>query len=261
MPDAFNTHLMRTLNAATLVDGHLTPAEMKFLFMLGSHKTSPGVVLEIGSFKGKSTVILSEAAKLAGDELVHAVDPLTQPSITCPQTSKHHTREEFYANMETHQVNVKFYEMYSHELALEWKEPLRLLWIDGDHTYKGAQSDILDFKQYLQPGAIVAFHDVLNGHVGPLQVFAHEVVQNESFGACGVVGSIGWAQYIGDHENRHTKEKKKLYAQLTKLLPNLTYVNESKLHKFGFKVRRLYIPHQCMEPDVFLAKLDKFESS
>ncbi len=258
MLDTFDEQWAKTLVSAKEVGGHLTASEMKFLFLLGRTKICQGVVLEIGSFKGKSTVILAEAAKLVGDDLIYAVDPLTQPSITCPQTPTHNTREEFYANMKEHQVNVIFHEMYSHELAAEWDKPIRLLWIDGDHTYKGAQSDVLNFVKYLEPGAIIAIHDVLNGHIGPLQVFAHEIVLNDNFGACGVVGSIGWAQYIGDHENHHHPQKKKLYAQLVRILPHLANIEGSKLNKFGFKVKRLYVPHKGLAPDIFLSRLDHF---
>ncbi len=99
------------------------------------------------------------------------------------------------------------------QLAEVWppNKMIRLLWIDGDHTFKGTHSDFDRFKRFLSPGAIVAFHDVLHAYSGPASVFCEEVLASESFGAWGLCGSIGWAQYCPDKSKQQgVKSKKKL---------------------------------------------------
>ncbi len=256
LPAEFNDTLDAAIQAVTSIDGHLTNREMKFLFTLGALRTSPGVVLEIGSFKGRSAVLLSKAVQLAGDETIYAVDPLTLPSATDPKTDKDTTRDEFYANMKKHDAKVVFYEMFSQELAGKWDRPLRLLWIDGDHTYKGASNDFLGFSRHLQAGSIIAFHDVLNGHTGPLQVFAHEVVLDKRFGACGIVGSIGWAQFVGNRINNHGEEKESLYVRLIKLLPHIIKTKRTKPGKIMFKIKRAFISHGEITAQEFVSKID-----
>jgi len=84
LPENFHRTLTEVLEIIKKVDGHLARRECKFLFLLGACPTAPGAVLEIGSFKGKSTIVLAKAVQLAGDAKVVAVDPLTAPSPTDP---------------------------------------------------------------------------------------------------------------------------------------------------------------------------------
>lgn len=66
------------------VEGFLSKKEMHFVFLLGAVQSCQGEILEIGSFKGRSTILLSKAAALANENRVVAVDPLTSPSVTDP---------------------------------------------------------------------------------------------------------------------------------------------------------------------------------
>lgn len=257
IPDNYYNERDAVLGIVDKIDGRLTLKEMQFLFMLGTIRTAEGELLEIGSFKGKSTVLLSCAAKLTGSSRIYACDPLTQPSETDPVVSYKGTRHEFYDNIEQHTKGVEFFEMPSQELAKKWNHPLRMLWIDGDHTFKGAQSDFLGFSDYLQEGGIIAFHDVLNGFTGPLQVFTNEVLQDKRFGACGIVGSIAWSQFLGSRPNRHLQEKERLYIQLTGLLPHLAKRDRNRIDKLRFKLKRTLIPHNLLTAEEWVGKLDK----
>jgi len=71
--------------------------------------------------------------------------------------------DDFVANLKAAGVleRVEIKRVYSHELAREWKDSIRFLWIDGDHTYEGAKADLDMFRPYLVHGAVVAMHDVL----------------------------------------------------------------------------------------------------
>jgi predicted O-methyltransferase YrrM len=254
IPENFIAKKTDALKVSGSIDGHLTMRERDFLFSLGAIKTANGEILEIGSYKGRSTFLLWKGAELAGDEKIFAVDPLTLPSETDPKESKV-IKGEFYNNVSTFTIKVDFFEMLSEELAKKWQKPLRVLWIDGDHTYKGAQKDFLNFAAFLHPGAIIAFHDVFNGHTGPLQVFIHEVVQNKNYGACGIVGSIGWAQYIGENTNHHLQEKERLYIKLLTLLPHINKLKRSRWDTFRFKLKRSFIPHDTLPVEKWISRL------
>src|SRR2546429_8130962 len=80
-------------------------------------------------------------------------------------------------------------------LARDWRRPIRLLWIDGDHQYEAVKRDLALFRPYLAPGAIVAMHDVLGTWPGPLRAFVEDVLGSDDFGPAGCFKSIGWAQY------------------------------------------------------------------
>ncbi|MDQ2746112.1 MAG: hypothetical protein M3T96_02510, partial [Acidobacteriota bacterium] len=84
LPENYDSFVEKLLEEAATVEGFLSADEMRFLALIAACPTAAGDVLEIGSFKGKSTVILAKAAALAGDTRIYAVDPLTAPSATDP---------------------------------------------------------------------------------------------------------------------------------------------------------------------------------
>lgn len=49
------------------------------------------------------------------------------------------------------------------------------LMIDGDHTYSGAKNDFKIYSQFVKPGGIVAFHDIIDSESHRRQgCFVHE---------------------------------------------------------------------------------------
>ena len=61
--EAFTENL---LNEIQTVEGYLAPNEIRFLALLAACPTATGEILEIGSFKGKSTVILGKIGRACG---------------------------------------------------------------------------------------------------------------------------------------------------------------------------------------------------
>ena len=178
--------------------GHLTEREAKFLMLAAAAAPASGAILEIGSFKGRSTVGLGLIAKHYGRGPVVAVDPFTSPSSTDPAIgAQRSTFDDFQANV--HRAGladvVEPHRMFSRELAATWSRPLRLLWIDGDHTYEGATEDIRLFRPHLAEGGILAMHDVLSRFPGATRAFLELVLRSDDFGPTGFCGSTGWAQY------------------------------------------------------------------
>jgi MMP 1-O-methyltransferase len=256
LPDGFDQFTENLLAEIAGVEGYLAPNEIKFLALLAAVPTAQGEILEIGSFKGKSTVILAKAAALAGgDGMVTAVDPMTAPSETDPDLrGADSSYADFQKNLETHGVNfrVDFYPLFSRELAQTWEKPLRLLWIDGDHTYKGTRLDFEGFAPHLADKGIIAIHDVLHEFDGGVRVFMEHVLLNPNFGACGFVGSIAWAQYLADEKEAavYRDRKLKLYAKLARLIPFVVMRNGGLkgFEKKRYKLARTMVPHGAADP-------------
>lgn len=259
LPEGFGPFVEKLLSEIESVEGYLAPNEIRFLALLAAVPTAAGDILEIGSFKGKSTIILAKAANFAGDAMVVAVDPMTAPSETDPDLrGAESSYADFQRNIETHGVNfrIDFYPLLSHELAKTWEKPLRLLWIDGDHTYHGTRLDFEGFAPHLADKGIVAIHDVLHEFDGGVRVFMEHVLLSPNFGACGFCGSIAWAQYLADESeaSKYRDQKLALYKKLARLIPFVVMRNGGLkgIEKKRYKLLRTMVPHGAVDPQKWI---------
>lgn len=178
--------------------GYLSEREARFLMTAIAVTPADGANVEIGSFKGRSTVGLAIVADALGLEPIDAIDPHTSPSATDPfLNGADSSYDEFLASVTRAGVSahVTPHRAFSGDIAATWSGPIRFLFVDGDHTYEGAHADIELFKPFLADGAVVAMHDVLGTFEGSLRVFVEDVLDSDDFGPAGFSGSIGWAQF------------------------------------------------------------------
>ena len=227
--------------------GFLTEREARFLALVAACAPAQGVILEIGSFKGKSTVGLASVALRYGLGPVITVDPHSGPSITDPDVGpKGSSWDDFRASLRAAGVEsaIEAHRAYSRDVAPGWTRPIRFLWIDGDHTYRGAKEDIDLFRSHLVPGAIVALHDVLHTFEGPVRVFAEELLNSDLFGPAGLCGSIGWAQYRPSDGAEWRDQRLALRRRVARLIPFVRDGREpTGLGKLRYKVWRGLVPH------------------
>jgi len=258
VPPSFRQFTDELLKEVLPVEGFLSPREMQFLMLLAACPTADGEILEIGSFKGKSTILLARSAALGDGAVINAVDPMTAPCETDPDLRGDKTSlDDFTRNIGEHGVSdrVVLHQMLASELAPSWTRPLRLLWIDGDHTYAGTKSDFDGFAPHLVDNGIVAIHDVLHGFEGGARVFCESVLLSPKFGACGFCGSIAWAQYHSDPmlSDKHRTRKLKLYKRLSRVIPYIAFGNELRgWKKTMYKMFRSRIPHSAVDPQDWL---------
>ena len=258
LPENFERFTEKLLKEIETVEGYLSPNEIRFLSLLAACPTAMGEILEIGSFKGKSTVILAKSALLNGGAKVHAVDPMIAPSKTDPDLrGAASSLPEFTKNIKEKGVaeRIELHQTFSYKLAKTWKEPIRLLWIDGDHTYRGTKLDFEGFEPHLVDGAIVAIHDVLHEFDGGIRVFMENILLSPNFGACGCVGSIGWAQFQEDGQLtlNQCEWKLKLYRRMSKLIPYVVFEKTPKgFEKKKYKLLRSRVPHGAISPREWL---------
>lgn len=227
--------------------GFLTEREARFLALVAACAPAQGVILEIGSFKGKSTVGLASVAMRYGLGPVVTVDPHSGPSVTDPDVGASGSSwDDFRAALRTAGVEsaVEAHRAYSRDLARGWNRPIRFLWIDGDHTYRGSKEDIDLFRPHLVNGAIVALHDVLHTFEGPVRVFAEDLLDSDEFGPAGLCGSIGWAQYRPSDGGRWRDERRALRRRVGRLLPFVKDgLEPTGVRKLRYKLWRGLVPH------------------
>jgi predicted O-methyltransferase YrrM len=266
IPPRFDAQSEAIIRFLSRFDGLMTRRELDFLILLAAAPSTTGDILEIGSFKGRSTILLAKAATLASqsDSKVIAVDPLEGDALwQSAEKGVTSVAAEFHSNLDAAGVRdrVEFHQTYSDKLAANWPagRTLRVLWIDGDHTYGGAKTDWDCFSPHLADGGIVAFHDVMHGFDGPTRVFAESVLTSNRCGAAGVVGSIGWAQFHADPAKaaRHQEANRTLAAKLGKVVPYVAAGTEPRgLQRLLFRLRRWQVPHAAVTAEEWCGTLD-----
>ncbi len=241
--------------------GYLSEREARFLTLAAVCAPAEGAIVEIGSFKGRSTVGLAYVTRHYGLGKVVAVDPHTSPSPTDPDLGGQRSSfEEFLANLRRAGVAdwVESYRLFSRELAKTWNRPIRLLWIDGDHTYEGAKQDLALFRPHLATGAIVAMHDVLGTFEGSLRVFVEHVLGSDDFGPAGYCGSIGWAQYrpADGRAPRFRRSRRLLAWPASHLIPVARAGRVATgFNKWRYKFWRALAPHGAVDPVAWVAQV------
>jgi len=236
--------------------------EARLLGTIAACTPARGAIVEIGSFKGKSTVMLATVAARFGLGPIVAIDPHNFNSAELAGFRKDpgaSSYEEFLSNIEAAGIanHVEVRREYSTDVAQLWKRPIRFLWIDGDHSYKGAKADFDGFFPHVAPGGIVALHDALHAFSGPIRVFVEEMLRSDQFGAAGFVNSIAWAQYRPEDGVRFGKRRASLARTAARLIP---YVADDRelhgLRKMLFKLNRARVPRNGISPEKWAAMLD-----
>ncbi len=153
------------------VHGFLSLAEAELLYRLTSEVPANGVIVEIGSYQGRSTVCLGLGAKEHG-AWVYAVDPHYDYEVDGTHYSMA-DNQYYYANLAKFGVGdvVRTLNTTSFHAVCNWKvdhDWISLLWIDGSHEYEYVSEDFRLWSQYIH-GKIV-MHDTAGYHPGVTQM-------------------------------------------------------------------------------------------
>jgi predicted O-methyltransferase YrrM len=127
----------------------------------------PGRIVEIGSFRGRSTIVLRRAA--APDVEVVAIDPHgggdRGPQQIAPDPALGEAdHEAFHANLRRAGVDegVRHVRRPSQDALGEVEGEVALLYVDGAHRYGPARADIERWGERVAPGGTMLVHDAYN---------------------------------------------------------------------------------------------------
>lgn len=162
--------------------------DVKFLSSLAK-EANHGAIVEIGSFKGKSTAYLASGCKNSGKGLkVYAIDPHI---LGTEQLFKENINKLGFSDIVIPLV------MMSEEAAKQWNQSISLLFIDGDHDNEAVTKDFLLWEPWLVEGGVIAFHDKFVAgsayHGGPAKVIRDYILKSNRFGRLVVVGETLFA--------------------------------------------------------------------
>lgn len=164
------------VKVADAAKGWLHPEEGPALNAYASQCVGPFV--EIGSYCGKSTVWIGDAAEHAGTVLFaidhHRGNPEMRPGNDChdPEVldadGRHDTLPVLRLTLATAGLEdvVIPVAAASHTLAPHWNTQIGFLFIDGGHDAISCQRDADQWTPWIRPGGIVVFHDATIVNIG-----------------------------------------------------------------------------------------------
>jgi predicted O-methyltransferase YrrM len=153
------------INQLESIEGHTNLRQCATLFYLAYTSTkTAGRIVEIGSFKGKSTCWMAKALQLANaNEKIAAIDPHinTHNIKNVPAYKEDSSFDDFLKNLKDYGVTqyVEPIKQTSEAAAKNWNQPIKLLFIDGSHIYDDVMLDLKLWEPWLNIGGIVAMHD------------------------------------------------------------------------------------------------------
>jgi predicted O-methyltransferase YrrM len=162
------------------IEGFLHDFEGYALFTLAAIGDGIGEIVEIGSFMGKSTCWLAAGAKKASREKVTAIDhfrgspehqaggPYENRTIVTMHTTFYMFQENIAKMQLSDYVNPVV--ATSEEAVSNWNRTVRLLFIDGDHSYNNTKKDYELWSPFVCERGYICFHDV-GAWPGPTQFY------------------------------------------------------------------------------------------
>jgi predicted O-methyltransferase YrrM len=152
------------LHAVAGVAGWMTDDQARRLWDRAASVPPRGRIVEIGSYQGRSAIVLARAAA-DGVEVV-AVDPHAgndrgPQEIRGSVDEGERDHQAFLANLERAGVRdrVRHVRLGSAEAGREVPGPIDLLYIDGAHRYRPARDDIRAWGARVAGGGTLLIHD------------------------------------------------------------------------------------------------------
>ena len=139
------------------IKGYLGLNEGFLLFKIVRSLRENSAIVEIGSFKGKSTCFIAEGI---GDKKMQffCIDPWKDGLMQEKGDAIFH---EFLQNTKKYRDRFSILRGFSHEVIKEWPvhRKIDFLWVDGDHSYEGVKKDILNWIPLVKKNSFICFHD------------------------------------------------------------------------------------------------------
>lgn len=205
--------------------------EGEFLYNVAKNCLGKGVIVEIGSWKGRSTIWLGKGSKAGSGVTVYAIDPHVGSPVHRQMYGKVRTFEEFKKNVKMANVDdvVVSIVKTSEEAEKDWNnQPIEFLWIDGNHEYEFVKLDFDKWSPYLTDGGIIAFHDTVHSPE-VRRVIIEDIFKSRNFINIKLIGSITLAQKI--EKNLLKDRLKNKYS----LLARYVYELSSKIKWYFLK--------------------------
>ena len=189
-----NHTLAAALEQVRDVQGWMSPDQAERLYRAAASTRAGDQIVEIGSFQGRSTIVLAYGAPTG--VAVVAIDPHAG-NDRGPQEIEGYAQqaagdhEQFNANLAAAGVadRVRHVRQFSDTAHSEVEGLIDVLYIDGAHRYTPARADIVDWGARVAPGGTMLIHDSFSS-VGVTLAILRELMWGTRFRYVGRARSL-----------------------------------------------------------------------
>jgi predicted O-methyltransferase YrrM len=179
---------------AAKVEGWMSEAQGRRLYAAAAGARPGGRIVEIGSFRGRSTIVLASAAP--PDVEVIAIDPHAgndrgPQEIEGFGAAAAADHRAFLANLEAAGVadRVRHVRAFSIDAHGEVEGPIDVLYVDGAHRYGPARADLVAWGGRVADGGTLLIHDAFSS-IGVTLAIARELLVGRRFRYVGRTRSL-----------------------------------------------------------------------
>lgn len=183
-----------TLVAVADVSGWMTDGQARRLWERAADVPDGGRIVEIGSYHGRSAIVLARAA--ADDVEIVAIDPHAgndrgPQEIHGSANEGERDHQAFLENLDRAGVQgrVRHVRVPSQAAPPDVLGPIDLLYIDGAHRYRPARDDIRVWGARVSPGGTMLIHDAFCS-VGVTGAIMSQLLSSRDVRYVGRVGSL-----------------------------------------------------------------------
>jgi predicted O-methyltransferase YrrM len=210
------------LRAVEGIAGWLTDEQARLLYERAAALPAGARIIEIGSYHGRSTIVLARAAPEA--EII-AIDPFAAETIATRERVREADvgatdLERFEENLERAGVRerVRHVRAFSSDALAQVDGEIDLLYIDGAHDVRNALADIRGWGARVRTGGTMVIHDSFSA-VGVTVAQVVGLLLNDEFAYVGRSRSL--AEYRREHVQSKTVNAVRQAAQLPWFARNL----------------------------------------
>ena len=132
--------------------------ESLYIDMVGRFDNA--VFVEIGCWKGRSTVFMADRITLSGKNIKFFAIDIWEPFVQEDGIIFHSTYDEFLENIEPVKDTITSIKGSSHEVYKQFADKsIDFLFIDGNHDYEPCLKDIQLWMPKMKDGSVIAGHD------------------------------------------------------------------------------------------------------
>lgn len=150
-----------------------------------------GCIVEVGTYRGGSTVFLGHGSLDGNKVQIYAIDPHERFVGVLGGQFGPQDRTAFYKTMLASGCSeiVSLINLTSEIFAPRWTKKISLLWLDGDHRYAGVRKDFECWVSHLTDQGVIAFDDATDDMLGPYQLI-DELISSGKYEVVHEVGKI-----------------------------------------------------------------------